>query len=70
MANVKCPRCKKTIEYSPSNPYRPFCSERCQMIDLGKWANEEYSIPIPHNSSDPVSEPSEDENSDSLRLER
>jgi uncharacterized protein len=42
---VTCPNCKKLSEYSGSNPFRPFCSERCKMIDLGDWANENYRIP-------------------------
>lgn len=41
---VQCPRCKKTTAYSKSNMYRPFCSERCQMIDLGAWAEERHVI--------------------------
>lgn len=41
---VKCPTCGAEIEYSPANPYRPFCSERCRLIDLGAWANDEYRI--------------------------
>jgi len=41
---VKCPRCKKEIEYSDKNPYRPFCSKRCWLIDLGAWLKEEYVI--------------------------
>jgi uncharacterized protein len=41
---VTCPNCKKQSEYSTSNPFRPFCSERCKMIDLGDWANENYRI--------------------------
>jgi uncharacterized protein len=40
---VKCPLCKKKTEWK-DNPFRPFCSERCKMIDLGKWAMEEYII--------------------------
>ncbi len=43
---VKCPTCKKRVEYSSSNPHRPFCCERCRMIDLGEWADESYSIPL------------------------
>lgn len=43
---VSCPNCKKLSEYSTSNPYRPFCSERCKLIDLGDWANENYKIPV------------------------
>ncbi len=38
---VKCPTCKKKVEWE-GNPYRPFCSERCKLIDLGKWLDEEY----------------------------
>lgn len=42
---VKCPQCQKEIEYSSQNPYRPFCSERCKLIDLGEWADQKYSVP-------------------------
>jgi len=42
---VPCPNCKNLAEFSPNNSYRPFCSERCKMIDLGDWANESYKIP-------------------------
>ncbi|MEE9331205.1 MAG: DNA gyrase inhibitor YacG [Methylophilaceae bacterium] len=45
---VMCPNCKKMAEFSPNNRYRPFCSERCKMIDLGDWANENYRIPDKH----------------------
>lgn len=41
--NTRCPVCKKQITWEES-PYRPFCSYRCKMIDLGKWLNEEYRI--------------------------
>jgi len=40
---IKCPICKRWTEWS-DNPYRPFCSERCKLIDLGKWVKEEYRI--------------------------
>ena len=40
---IKCPTCKKRIEWK-DNPYRPFCSERCKLIDLGAWASEGYKI--------------------------
>jgi endogenous inhibitor of DNA gyrase (YacG/DUF329 family) len=33
--------------YSPENQWRPFCSERCRMIDLGRWGSESYAIPAP-----------------------
>lgn len=41
---VLCPICKKASGWK-GNPFRPFCSERCKMIDLGKWALEDYRIP-------------------------
>lgn len=42
---VACPNCKQLSEFSPANPFRPFCSERCKLIDLGLWASEGYAIP-------------------------
>jgi endogenous inhibitor of DNA gyrase (YacG/DUF329 family) len=41
---VKCPICRAPIPWE-GNPYRPFCSERCQLIDLGAWAKGKYRIP-------------------------
>lgn len=43
---IKCPQCRKTVTWQ-DNPHRPFCSERCQLIDLGQWADESYRIPGP-----------------------
>ena len=42
---VECPTCGKKTEYVPENRWRPFCSERCKLIDLGEWASEGYQIP-------------------------
>lgn len=42
---VSCPQCQTVIAWSLDNPYRPFCSERCKLIDLGQWATEAYRIP-------------------------
>jgi uncharacterized protein len=42
---VTCPQCGKSSVYSPTNRFRPFCSERCKLIDLGAWANESYRVP-------------------------
>jgi uncharacterized protein len=39
-----CPRCGQRASLETTNAWRPFCSERCKMIDLGKWASEEYAI--------------------------
>jgi hypothetical protein len=44
MPIVKCPTCGKQTEWN-GNEYRPFCSERCKLIDFGAWANEEYRVP-------------------------
>jgi endogenous inhibitor of DNA gyrase (YacG/DUF329 family) len=44
MSLVKCPRCGKEVEYE-GNEFRPFCSERCKMLDFGAWADEDYTRP-------------------------
>lgn len=41
---VACPRCGTRREWS-ANPWRPFCSERCKLIDLGGWLSEQNAIP-------------------------
>jgi uncharacterized protein len=41
---IKCPTCRKETVWE-NNPYRPFCSDRCRVIDLGGWAQERYRIP-------------------------
>jgi len=43
MTQISCPQCRKMAAWQ-GNPHRPFCSERCQLIDLGQWADESYSI--------------------------
>ena len=42
---VNCPTCGKTVVWGEISPFRPFCSKRCQLIDLGEWAAEEKRIP-------------------------
>lgn len=42
---LACPRCGAQAPFSPANAWRPFCSERCKMIDLGAWASESYRVP-------------------------
>jgi endogenous inhibitor of DNA gyrase (YacG/DUF329 family) len=42
---VACPQCGGDSIYAPSNPYRPFCSERCKNLDLGAWASESFRVP-------------------------
>jgi endogenous inhibitor of DNA gyrase (YacG/DUF329 family) len=41
---VKCPTCRAEVEWK-NNPHRPFCSDRCRLIDLGAWVEERYRIP-------------------------
>ncbi len=41
---VPCPRCGAPATLSPQNKWRPFCSERCKVIDLGDWAAERYRV--------------------------
>ena len=42
---VSCPRCGRRHEWE-GNPYRPFCSERCKMVDLGRWLSGDYRVPV------------------------
>ncbi|MEZ5552540.1 MAG: DNA gyrase inhibitor YacG [Pseudomonadales bacterium] len=42
---VTCPTCNDRVKWTAGNPYRPFCSERCRLIDLGAWAAESHRIP-------------------------
>lgn len=42
---VFCPTCGKEVEWRPESAWRPFCSQRCKLIDLGEWADEKYRIP-------------------------
>lgn len=42
---VLCPNCNKPVSLAAENKSRPFCSERCRLIDLGEWVQEGYSIP-------------------------
>ncbi len=40
---IKCPQCHAMAAWQ-DNPHRPFCSERCKLLDLGQWADESYRI--------------------------
>lgn len=63
MYRYTCPTCKKTMEvaHREDAPFRPFCSDRCKMIDLGHWFNETYRVsdPLTGASEDPLVEPAE-----------
>lgn len=55
---VKCPTCEKSVAWVETSTFRPFCSERCQQVDLGAWATEAYAIP-----AEPTEEWSSEHNS-------
>jgi endogenous inhibitor of DNA gyrase (YacG/DUF329 family) len=42
---LRCPTCQRAIQWSDQFPYRPFCSDRCRLIDLGAWLSEKHAIP-------------------------
>jgi uncharacterized protein len=59
---VKCPTCKRPVQWSPDSVYRPFCSDRCRLVDLGAWFGEKHRIPdesapddesLPDSAGDP-----------------
>jgi endogenous inhibitor of DNA gyrase (YacG/DUF329 family) len=52
-AVVRCPACAAAVAWTAASTWRPFCSERCQLIDLGDWAAERHAIPgTPVDSTD------------------
>ena len=53
---MKCPTCGKPTTWN-DNPDRPFCSERCKLIDLGRWSGEDYRVSIPLKDISDGSEP-------------
>jgi len=48
---VRCPICQRKANFE-GNPFRPFCSERCKLIDLDNWLAGRYRVPAPVESSD------------------
>ena len=54
---VRCPQCGGESVWSSDNPYRPFCSERCKLIDLGAWASESYRVPEQEADEPPPVQP-------------
>ncbi len=43
---VSCPQCGGDSLWRADNPFRPFCCQRCKLIDLGAWASEAYRVPV------------------------
>jgi uncharacterized protein len=55
MHNVKCPTCDRNVEWSEASAFRPFCSDRCRLIDLGAWFSEKHAI-----AAEPIRDDDED----------
>jgi len=51
---IACPTCQTMTIWSEKNTYRPFCCERCKLIDLGEWASESYAIAQKHSEEDEI----------------
>jgi endogenous inhibitor of DNA gyrase (YacG/DUF329 family) len=60
-ATVKCPTCGKPVAWVQSEKFRPFCSERCKLIDLGEWASGGYAIPAEDLDEDEARDTSSDD---------
>lgn len=57
LTTVNCPSCGRKVAWTSDEPFRPFCSERCKLVDLGEWATEGYVLA----DSDPNLEAEADE---------
>ena len=55
---VKCPHCGKSVPWTEDYPHKPFCSERCRLIDLGDWLSERHAIASDEKPADQDSEES------------
>jgi uncharacterized protein len=62
VTTVKCPTCRRPVEWTPDSAYRPFCSERCRLIDLGAWFDEKHRIPdeSPGATDESIPDPAEE----------
>jgi endogenous inhibitor of DNA gyrase (YacG/DUF329 family) len=52
---VKCPTCGRKVEWSTNNRFRPFCSSRCKLIDLGAWLDEKMVISENNSTGEEIS---------------
>ncbi len=55
MPTFECPTCRKTIQVDKNEeaPFRPFCCERCKLVDLGRWFDGSYTVSEPIDQTDP-----------------
>jgi endogenous inhibitor of DNA gyrase (YacG/DUF329 family) len=56
---ARCPICNKPAAPRADNPSFPFCTPRCRTVDLGKWLNEEYRVPVEEESDEVQENPEE-----------
>ena len=59
----QCPGCGAPVDWAARTPHRPFCSDRCRMLDLGAWVTGEYCIP---GASESALDGQSDEESENL----
>ena len=57
MAEPKCPICRQPVPLARANPAFPFCSDRCKLIDLGRWLSDTYRIPVADDEDRPPAGP-------------
>jgi endogenous inhibitor of DNA gyrase (YacG/DUF329 family) len=67
---VACPQCGRAVEWTAASKWRPFCSERCKIIDLGAWAAEAYRVPAVEPSDPDEIADASDEAQRTQRTER
>jgi endogenous inhibitor of DNA gyrase (YacG/DUF329 family) len=67
---MRCPICKREFEKAASSAL-PFCSERCRTIDMGRWLDEAYPLPIPPDpDAEPIPDESKEANGNGVPRER
>lgn len=54
---VACPICGAAVSWTTDSRWKPFCSERCKLIDLGQWATEKYRVPAVEQEPEDESPP-------------
>ena len=54
---VPCPTCRREVPFTPDSKFRPFCSDRCRLVDLGAWFAEERTLPGESATGPDVPEP-------------
>ncbi|MBT6277848.1 MAG: DNA gyrase inhibitor YacG [Chromatiales bacterium] len=54
---VPCPTCAEPVQWTKASTFRPFCSKRCRLLDLGEWLDDERKIPDSDTGLDDVGEP-------------